>query len=432
MVVHPDRAAFLSSASNRISDAPEERRQKRARSADVLGDGGFRFSRMRWEEPESGEVVDEDDAIGLDAVWACVLVLSQSISALPLALYKRDGSGNRQRVVDHPVSELVYLQPNDEMTSLEWRGAAMYDLLLRGNHISQVVRNGKGEVVTLWPLIWNHVEMKRREGSGDLVYLYNTTGANGKNRQVMLEPSEVLHLRGLSGNGLVGLSVVELSQELLGESVRAGKHSARSLRNSSGPGGVVEVTGQLSDEAYNRLKESWNDATQAGKVRLLEGGAQWKNTVMTNEEAQLLESRKWYRGVIASLMRVPPHLINDLERATFSNIEHQDLGFVKHTLTPWLVAWEQRLAVSLLTREERAAGYYFKHNLNAILRGDFASRMEGYQKGINSGILLRNEARHFEEMNSYEGGDVPLVNGNMMRADQAGANHEGGTDDGEE
>lgn len=366
------------------------------------------------------EKVDEDGALCIDTVFACVNVLSQAIASLPLDLYRstrRGGVETRVKARNHRLHSIANKRPHAEFTSFRWRQHMVVQLLIRGNSITQILRDDAERIVGLYPLLWERCTLRRRE-SGELVYLYspNTRGGT-KREQIPLMASEVVHVRGISNTGgLVGMSVIEAQREALGVTKAVEKHGGKTFANGASPSGVLEVPETLSDAAFERLRESWKmmheGAENAGRTAILEGGTKFAAMSMSNEDAQFLETRKFQRAQIASFFRVPPHFINDLERATFSNIEHQDLAFVKHTLLPWLINIEQELDTALLNDRE-VNSYYFRHNVSALERGDFVSRTSGLQALVNSAIMTPNEARAKEELNAHEDGDVLLGNGTL-------------------
>lgn len=402
-------------------------RQKNGHSPVALANGrapinqginqhGFRWL---WDVPSSGKLIKEDAALELDTVFACVNVLSQAIASLPLCLFRitrsRSGVERRDQARNHPLNRIVKKRPHHEFTSFRWRQHMMVQLLVRGNSITQILRDRAGKIIGLYPLIWEHATMKRRE-NGALVYEYRPISTN--RNPVVLDADEVLHIRGISNTGgLIGMSVIQAQREAIGLARVAEIHGGKTFLNGARPGGVLEVPETLSDVAYARLRESWADTQQgvenAARTAVLEEGTKFNAVSMTNEDAEFLATRKYQRSQIAAFFRVPAHMINDLERATFSNIEHQDLGFVKHSLLPWLVNIEQELEAALLTDSE-GIRFYFRHNVSGLERADFATRTDGLQKMINAAIMTPNEARAKEEMNPHPSGDILLGNGSLM------------------
>lgn len=371
-----------------------------------------------WTPSKSGVNIDSSNALEIESVLSCIRVLAESMASLPLELYRRDRNENSlTKAEDEELFWIMLEKPNDEMTSYELRCWMMVDCLLRGNGYAQVVRSGS-KVLEIWPLLASKITPKRTT-SGKLVYTYPVK--DGK--EAVLEKDEVLHIKSFICGGLVGLSLIELQKDMLGTAKAADNYSADFFNNATTPSGIIEVPEELSDGAYERLKRDWS-AMYSGdgnhhKAPILEGGAKFSPTTLNHEESQLLETQKFKRSTIAGLFRVPSHLINDLEKATFSNIEHQDLGFVKHTLRPWMSNWEQRCKLTLIPDSEKRE-YFFRHDANDLLRGDLKSRSEAYGSYVQNGIFSPNDVRRKEKENPYEGGDTYLINGTLRPVDQAG------------
>lgn len=376
-------------------------------------------------ETSSGTKITEDNVLSIDTVFACVRVLAESMASLPLELIKSTGPKGTETIepaVGHALYRLMKTQPNPETTSYELRFWMMADAIIRGRGVAQIQRNGKGEPIAIWPLAAQRLCPKRTpESDGSrLVYTYKLEGGASK-KEVLLEENEVLRIQMMPYGGLIGYSLVLAQREALGASKASEQYSSEFFANGGAVTGVIEIPEQLDDEAYKRLKKDWKEShTAKGKrhsIPILEGDAKFHPLALDHEQTQLIETRKFQRSGIAGLLRVPAHLINDLEKATFSNIEHQDLAFAKHTLRPWMTNWEQRLNMSLLTVEEQKT-YQFKHNDRDLLRGDFPSRAVAYGQLIQAGVMSPNDARRAEHMNPYEGGDTYYVQGALRPTDQ--------------
>jgi HK97 family phage portal protein len=289
-------------------------------------------------------------------------------------------------------------------------------LTLRGNFYAIKNRIGRGDrrrIVELLPVHPRYVEVKQDE-RWRLSYKIRFPGKAAWE----IAPENILHVRGLSLDGVTGLSPIGYMRESIGLSLAAEKHGARLFKNGARPGGVLTVPGKLSDEAFARLKEQWQESfagANVHKTAVLEEGASWAQLGMSNEDAQFLETRKFQRSEIAGIFRVPAHMVNDLERATFSNIEHMSRSFVTYSLMPWLVRMEQALWRDLLTEDEKRQGLYFKHNADGLLRGDSKSRAESLKTMREWGVINANEWRELEDMNPREdeGGETYLEPLNM-------------------
>ena len=374
----------------------------------------------------AGKSVSERSAMQMTAVYACVRVLSEAVAGLPLHLYKYTDKGSKEKAVDHPLYFLLHDEPNPEMCSFVFRETMMTHLLLWGNAYAQIIRNGKGEVIAIYPLMPNRMTVDRDE-NGQLFYQYQLSRDDAqtmKGSMVKLKPSEVLHIPGLGFDGLVGYSPIAMAKNAIGLSIATEEYGSKFFANGAAPGGVLEHPGTLKNPA--RVRESWNQAfggsANANKVAVLEEGMHFTPISIAPDQAQFLETRKFQLNEIARIFRVPPHMIGDLERATFSNIEHLSLEFVKYSLDPWLVRWEQSMARVLFNDDEKR-DYFIKFNVDGLLRGDYQSRMSGYSVGIQNGFLSPNDVRELENMDLIPdelGGNRYLCNGNMIDIGSAG------------
>ncbi len=273
--------------------------------------------------------------------------------------------------------------------------------------------------------------VERDTQTGKIKYTYSDDITN---QTYVYRPDQVFHLKSLSIDGVTGLSPIAQAREAVGLSLATEEYGAKFFGNGARPGGVLEHPGILKDP--EKLRESWNKVYQgtrnSHKVAVLEEGMKYHTIGIAPEDAQFLETRKYQVNEICRIFRVPPHLVGDLERATFSNIEHQSIEFVQHTIRPWLVRWEQAISRSLLDEKERLL-YFAKFNVDGLMRGDYKSRMEGYAVGRQNGWLSANDIRGLEDLPPIpkeQGGDVYLVNGNMMTATQPTIKTEGGSDEG--
>jgi HK97 family phage portal protein len=364
----------------------------------------------------SGMRVSPDSALRLAAVYACVRVLSESLASLPLVIYQRRADGGKDKVTDHWLYRLLAKRPNRFQNPFEWREMLQGHLALRGNAYNQIITNAKGEVVELMPL---HPDRIRLELLPSGEYRYRFTDRFGS--ESILPRGEVWHLRGLSSDGLMGMSPIELARENLGMALAAQDYGARFFANDAKPtGGWIEFPGSFKDsEAKKVFRESYQQAQSGanrGKVLVLENGMKFHEVGVTNKDAQFLELRKFQITDVARLFRVPPHMIGDLDRATFSNIEQQSLEFVMHTMTPWAERWEASIESELLLEGDDIEVEFDFANL---MRGDAASRASYYQSGIQNGWLTRNEARIAENLNPLEGLDEPLRPLNMVEESTA-------------
>ena len=386
----------------------------------------------------SGKAVTERSAMQMTAVYSCVRILSEAVAGLPLHLYKYTDSGGKAIALDHPLYHLLHDEPNPEMSSFVFRETLMTHLLLWGNAYAQIIRNGKNEIVALYPLMPNKMSVDRDE-SGHLYYTYyrgSDEAIKNKEFAVTLPPSDVLHIPGLGFDGLVGYSPIAMAKNAIGMAIACEEYGAKFFANGAAPGGVLEHPGTIKDP--QRVRESWQStfggSGNANKIAVLEEGMKYTPIGISPEQAQFLETRKFQINEIARIFRVPPHMVGDLEKSSFSNIEQQSLEFVKYTLDPWVIRWEQSIQRSLLSRDEKTA-YFVKFNLEGLLRGDYQSRMNGYAIGRQNGWMSANDIRELENLDRIpeeDGGDLYLINGNMLPLKNAGAFADTPTDDGKE
>ena len=381
----------------------------------------------------SGKYVTERSAMQMTAVYCCVRILSEAVASLPLQFYRYTDDGGKEKAVEHPLYFLLHDEPNPEMTSFIFRETLMTHLLLWGNAYSQIIRNGKGEVVALYPLMPDRMKVDRDE-HGRLYYEYTVydsddvdgrKGTNKVGRTVRLQPHDVLHIPGLGFDGLVGYSPIAMSKNAIGLAIATEEYGSKFFANGAAPSGVLEHPGTIKDPS--KVRESWQatfgGSGNANKIAVLEEGMKYTPISISPEQAQFLETRKFQIDEIARIFRVPPHMIGDLEKSSFNNIEQQSLEFVKYTLDPWVVRWEQSLSRALFTPEEKKK-YFFKFNVEGLLRGDYQSRMNGYATARQNGWMSANDIRELENLDripAEEGGDLYLINGNMLPLVHAGA-----------
>ena len=389
---------------------------------DSVRDSGQVFS---FGTANSGEKVDEQSAMQISTVYACVRLLA--VAALPLHLYRyTDGGKGKESAFDHPLYRILYRQPNDEMSSFIWRETMMTHLLLWGNAYSQIIRDGRNNVLGLYPLLPENVEVDRDE-QGQLYYIYHayTDEVPGEqNQDIYFRKDEILHIPGLGFNGLVGFSPIAMMKNSLGTTLAVEKYGASFFKNGAQPSGVLEHPGVLKDP--QKIRDNWTavygGANNAHRVAVLEEGMAYKAISLPPEDSQFLSTRQFGVEEICRIFRVPPHMVQSLEHATFSNIEHQSIDFVVHTLTPWLVRFEQAIIKDLLLEEEQDV-LFPKFNVDGLLRGDYQSRMNGYATGISNGFLSPNDIHRLENMDlipAEEGGDDYYLNGGYVKLRDAG------------
>lgn len=366
----------------------------------------------------SGKTVNERTAMQTTAVYACVRILAETIASLPLHTYKYT-AGGKEKATSHQLYYLLHDEPNPEMTSFVFRETLMSHLLLWGNAYAQIIRDGRGNVLSLYSLLPDRMTVDRTS-TGELYYEYRKdTGT------VILRSEEVLHIPGLGFDGLLGYSPIAMAKNAIGMAIATEEYGAKFFANGANPGGVLEHPGVVKDP--QRVRDSWNSVYQgsgnAHRVAVLEEGMKFQSIGIPPEQAQFIATRKFQITEIARIFRIPPHMIGDLEKSSFSNIEQQSLEFVKYTLDPWVVRWEQAIQRALLSPTEKR-DYFIKFNVDGLLRGDYQSRMNGYAVGRQNGWLSSNDIRELENLNRISeelGGDLYLINGNMTKLAEAGA-----------
>lgn len=396
--------------------------QARDKPTNTAGSGySFMFGRTT-----SGKPVNERTAMQTTAVYACVRILAETVASLPIHVYEYK-DGGKELVHDHPLYYLLHDEPNPEMTSFVFRETLMSHLLIWGNAYAQIVRDGSGRVLGLYPLLPNKMDVDR-DNRGRIYYVYSRdTNENPMFKDygdIKLRAEDVLHIPGLGFDGLIGYSPIAMAKNAVGMTLACEEYGASFFANGANPGGVLEHPGVLKDPS--KVRESWNSVyrgtNNAHKIAVLEEGMKYQQIGIPPEEAQFLETRKFQINEIARLYRIPPHMVGDLEKSSFSNIEQQSLEFVKYTLDPWVIRWEQSLQKALLLPGEKNK-YFIKLNVDGLLRGDYQSRMNGYATGRQNGWFSANDIREMENMNPIsdeEGGNLYLINGAMTKLEDAG------------
>lgn len=355
----------------------------------------------------SGVNITPANAMQIATVFACVRVLAESVGMLPFNLMLLNDK-SRDKDVKNDLFWLMQRGPNDFMTAQEYKELITVHLGLRGNHYSYVSRTSSGKILELLPLNPASVEPKLKD---DWTVEYKVTFASGKSET--LPESSILHIRLFTNDGLNGLSPIAFGRNSMGLAKATENHGSKLFANAARPSGGFKTEKSLTDPQFERLKTQFTEyqGDNAMKNLILEGGLEWFQTTMSSEDAQFLETRKYQRSEICGLFRVPPHMVADLEKATFSNIEHQSLDFVQHTLMPYLTRIEGRFNKCLLGTDKTR---YFKFNANALLRGAMKDRAEFYGKLVNLGALSPNDVRELEDMNPRVGGDIYLTPSNML------------------
>lgn len=367
----------------------------------------------------TGRQVGHTDALRIAAVYACIRVISETVASVPFVTYKRIGK-NREVDRNYHLYDVLHSAPNPEMTAIEVREVVTGHAVGRGNGYAEIVYDGLGRVRELWPLLSQYMEVFRRDDNGELAYLY-TVPSTGEKRALTWR--QVFHLRNFGGDGLSGYSTIQLFRETFGLALAQEEFGARFYDNNSRPSGILESPRPMSKTAIARLRESWDAAhkglTNSHRVAILEGGVTWKQTSISQKDAEYVLGQKFTIAQIARIYRVPLHMIGELDKATFSNIEHQGIEFTTHTIRPWCVRWEQTSQRDLYARQPGARSHYSEHNLEGLMRGSTVDRYNAYHVSLQDGWQSINEVRERENLNPVEGGDDLRVPVNMQTLDQA-------------
>jgi len=367
----------------------------------------------------TGIRVTPETALKISTFWACVGLISETVASLPAILYERLDDGGRARAMGHPLWDVLHTQPNAKQTAFEFYEMMTGHTLIRGNAYAKIMPGARGPADQLIPL---HPDKVIPEKLPDGSLRYRVTEANGEQR--VYNDEDILHLKGRTNDGQIGLSVVAYARESLGMSLAAEGYGARFFGNDSRPGGVLKMPGKLSPEAAINLKASWENAHRgvggAHRVAVLEEGLEWQAIGMQNRDAQFLETREFQAEDICRWLRVPPHMVGLTSKATSwgTGIEQMSLGFVIYTLMPWLVRWQQAISRDLIIAPRL---YFVEFLVDALLRGDLRSRYDAYAIARNWGWLSVNDIRRKENENPIEGGDTYLQPLNMMPANAAGS-----------
>lgn len=359
---------------------------------------------------DAGVHVTNRTVLTLTAVWRAVNILSGTIAALPLNVYRKTKDGHREKLSNHPVADLLD-DPNTDMTDFIFRETMMAVLLLRGNCYAVIRRDpATGRAVELLPVDPEGViVVKTPKGK-----YYS---ARIDSVQYEIPASDMIHIPGLSFDGERGYSPIAVMAESMGLGLAAQKFGARFFGSGANMDGVIQVPGKLNDQAYQRLRDSWNakykGLSRSHETAILEGDAKYQRIGIPPEEAQFLETRKFQVAEVARMYGVQPHLLMDLERATHNNIEHQGIEFVMFTLTPWIKRWEKELKRKLFTGDQRK-DYFIEFNITGLLRGDSKARSDYYRSMFSIGAMNPNRIRQLENEAPYEGGDQYFAQGAYM------------------
>ena len=364
----------------------------------------------------SGVRITHDTALQSTVVLACARVLAESVAGLPLHLLRRLKDGGKEVARENPLYGILHDTPNPWQTSFEWREQMMLHLCLHGNAYSEIRPGAAGAVTELWPLHPSRMTVEQIE-NGRLRYKYREE----RGSETVYTQDQIMHLRWLSDDGIHGMVPIELARDAIGLARACEIHGAAFFGNGARPGVVLSTDNTISAEAAETLRNNWErmhrGSERSNRTAVLTGGLKPIEMGGNNQEAQFLEARRFQVEEICRLYRMPPHLVGDLTRSSFSNIEQQSIDFVQHTLLPWLRRFETAIARDLITDP----AYFAEFDTRGLLRGDAAARASYYQTLWNLGVASINEIRRWENLDPVDGGDTRFIQLNMQTLDQANA-----------
>lgn len=362
---------------------------------------------------KSGVNINHGNSLSVTAYYAGVTLIAQTLAQVPLPVYKYLGRG-KEKAREHQLYELLHDAPNPYMTAFDFKEAMQGHAINWGNAFAEIEWEGD-TCKALWPLRPDHMKLQWKDGK--LLYIYTVPSGD----QVPVSPANIFHIKGFSADGLIGYDPITLFRETLGLAKATEEFGARFFANGSEPGGILTHPGTLSDPARKNMSESWDQVhqglNQSHRIAILEEGVTWQKVGIDPENAQFLETRKFQTSEIARWLHIPPHMLGDLEKATFSNIEHQGIQFVVYTMTSWFVKWEQMIKAKLLSRADRQK-YFAEFMVQGLLRGDSESRAKYYKERFFMGSMSPNDIREKENENPITGGDEYYVPLNMMPVGQ--------------
>ncbi|SUC99042.1 phage portal protein [Proteus mirabilis] len=354
----------------------------------------------------------------LSAVWACVRLLSESISTLPIKIYKSESDGSRSLAKDHPIYRLLCKQPNFEMTPSRFMLMVVASLCLRGNSFIEKKYIGS-KLVALEPLLPQNMMVKRSDQTGMLEYKY-TDPLGQKTRTI--PTNKIMHIRGFGMDGICGMIPVKIGRDVIGAALSVEESAAKIFENGLQSSGFLSSEFPLDDEQRERIRSyllSFVGSKNAGKMMVLEGGMKYNNVTMNPEAAQMLESRTFSIEEICRWFRVPPFMVGHMDKQSSwaSSVEGMNMQFLTNTLRPLLVNIEQEISRCLLNGDD---DYYAEFSVEGLLRADSAGRSAYYTTALQNGWMSRNDVRRLENLPPIEGGDIYTVQLNLTPLDQLG------------
>lgn len=355
-----------------------------------------------------------DNALKYSVFFACLRVLAETFACVPVFEYQKQANGDRIQTDDTGLYPILHDQSNEETSAYNFAECMMYQLNCGGNAIAFRQENTLGGLAGLMQIEWERIRITRNKGTQKLEYIVDG------DRESPLSREQVFHVPGPSQNGVIGMSILEYAASAINLGQSYETFGNNFFKNGAIPSGIFEHPGKMNDESYKRLKESlkeeYTGLKNAGTPMLLEDSLKYNQLTMKLVDAEFLSSRKFQAVDASRYTRVPLHMINELERATNNNIEHQSLEFIIYTMLPHFKRFEGAIQSQLLTKRQRDAGYYFEYNITSLVRGDLKSRYEAYSQGRMGGFLSVNDIRRFENQPKIPNGDIYLQPSNMIEA----------------
>jgi HK97 family phage portal protein len=365
--------------------------------------GGFGSS-------HTGLQVSEQNAMMYSAFYGAVSVISKTLAHVPLVVFERIGEKEKRPAIDHPTFKMLSALPNDWMTSVMFRETLQGHILRWGNAYAEIVRNNRGQAMELWPLLPDKTTPKVQ----DKILFYETQTMH---QRIALPMESVLHIPGLSFNGIQGLSILGAARNAIGLGLATEEFASKYFKNGAFSGGFLEHEGKLDEETRKKIIESITKENaglgRANRIGILWEGMKFNKATIPAKDSQFLETRVFEVVDIARFFNLPPHKIQSMEKATFSNIEQQALEFVTDTMMFWYVKWEHELNRKLFAPSEQGR-FFVKFKVQGLLRGDNKSRAAFYKQAIQDGWMNRNEVRELEDLNPQDGLDEFLTPLNMQ------------------
>jgi len=352
----------------------------------------------------SGEVVTESTALNNGTVWACTRIIAETSASLPLFLMRKTRDG-RFPATDKPLYGVLHDEPNEEMSDMEWRESTTARCVLRGDGYGRIIRRpATDECVGVYPLMSANPDRDKKNR-----LIYEVPKGNGVDNETFTvepnKPHDIFHLRGLGFDGIRGQSVITLARQSIGSALSAEKYAAKFYASGGRQPGYLKLANKVfkNDQEQDQFRADMErflaNSENYHRIPMFPPNVEFSSYGWSPEDSQFLETRQFTIPEICRWFRISPHLVGDLSRATFSNIEHLAIEFVQQTLMAWLVRWEKAVYRCLLTPQEKAQGLYAKHNVSALLRGDFQSRMQGYATLLQNGVANIDTIRELEDWN---------------------------------